>query len=145
MVLWYTYIMEIVKEITIWDCGYKVCNHTYLLSKSNKVLAYADERNGEIIKLKSQFVLDKRYRKFESVKHAGLSKIAKTFTEEVPVKNTPIKPTENIRVFNVKSKDKVYTVTFNKNSKQVVCGCIGFNYRRYCKHSDAVSKQLGIK
>lgn len=137
--------MEIVKETTIWDCGYKVCNHTYLLSKSNKVLAYADERNGEIIKLKSQFVLDKRYRKFESVKHAGLSKIAKTFVEDEPVKTALVKPTENIRVFHVKSKDKVYTVTFNKKNQSVNCACIGFNYRRYCKHSDAVSKQLGIK
>ena len=136
-------IMEIVKEITVWNCDYSVCNHTYLLSKSNKVLAYADERNGKIIKLKSQFVLDKRYRKFEKAKHAGLSKNAKLFTEEKREKTEIIKPTKDVRVFHVKSKEKVYTVTFNKNSKQVVCACIGFNYRRYCKHSDAVAKKLG--
>lgn len=137
--------MEIIKEITIWNCDYSVCNHTYLLSKSGKVLAYADERDGKIIQLKSQFILDKRYRKFEKVNHAGLSKLAKTFQEDIAEKPAPIKPSENIRVFNVKSNGKVYTITFNKKSKTVTCGCIGFNYRRYCKHSDAVAKQLGVK
>lgn len=136
--------MEILKEVTIWNCDYSVCNHTYLLSKSNRIIAYADARNGEIIKLKSQFVLDKRYRKFEKVKHVGLSKIAKKFQEETPEKSEAVKPSENVRVFNVKSKDKIYTVTFNKISKNVSCGCIGYSYRRKCKHSEAVAKQLGV-
>lgn len=137
--------MQIVKEITVWNSDYKVWNHTYLLSNSNRVIAYASAMNGKIVKLKSQFVLDKRYRKFEKTNHPKLAKIAKQFQDETPEKQESVKPSENIRVFNVKSKDKVYTVSFNKNTKQVSCGCIGYSYRRYCKHSDAVAKQLGVK
>jgi hypothetical protein len=137
--------MEIVKEITQWLVDYRQPNHTYLVNNKNQIIAYAKWHTNEIEILKSRKVLDKRYRKFETSKHAGLSKLSKQFTDEKIEKPEQVKPTENVRVFNVKSNDKVYTVTFNKKSKTVSCACIGFNYRRYCKHSDAVSKQLGVK
>lgn len=137
-------VMEIVKEVTQWSVDYRQPNHTYLVNNKSQVVAYAKWHTNEIELVKSRKVLDKRYRKFEKVEHAGLSKIAKQFPDEKIQKPEQVKPTDNVRVFNVKSKDKIYTVTFNKNSKQVVCGCIGFGYRRKCKHSDAVSKQLGV-
>lgn len=138
--------MEILREITQWDVEYRQPNHTYLVNAKYQVVAYAKWHSKTDVQIfKSRQVLDKRYRKFESVQHPKLAKIAKQFAnEDIKKEKETIKPTEDIRVFNVKSKDKVYTVTFNKNTKQVICGCIGFNYRRYCKHSDAVAKQLGV-
>jgi hypothetical protein len=138
--------MEILREITQWDVEYRQPNHTYLVNAKNQVVAYAKWHSKTDVQIfKSRHTLDKRYRKFEKVEHPKLAKIAKQFaSEDIKKEKEVIKPTENVRVFNVKSKDKVYSVTFNKNTKQVVCGCIGFNYRRYCKHSEAVAKQLGV-
>lgn len=139
--------MEILREISQWDVEYRQPNHTYLVNAKNQIVAYAKwHSKTDVLIFKSRNQLDKRYRKFEKVEHSKLAKIAKQFaSEDIKKEKEVIKPTKDVRVFNVKSKDKVYTVTFNKNSKQVVCGCIGFNYRRYCKHSDAVAKQLGVK
>lgn len=140
--------MEILREITQWSVDYsRQPNHTYLVNAKNQIVAYAKWHSKSDVQIfKSRHTLDKRYRKFEIVQHSKLAKIAKQFAnEDIKKEKEIIKPTENIRVFNVKSKDKVYTVTFNKNSKQVICGCIGFGYRHYCKHSDAVAKQLGVK
>jgi hypothetical protein len=138
--------MKTLKEITEWAGDYsRQPNHTYLVNSKNQIVAYAKwHSQKDILVFKSRRELDKRYRKFIEVSHKGLEKIAKNIEDTLPEKSEPIKPSENVRVFNVKSKDKVYTVTFNKNSKQVVCGCIGFNYRRHCKHSDAVAKKLGV-
>lgn len=139
--------MEILREISQWDVEYRQPNHTYLVNAKNQIVAYAKwHSKTDVLIFKSRNQLDKRYRKFEKVEHSKLAKIAKKFaSEDIKKEKEVIKPTKDVRVFNVKSKDKVYTVTFNKMSKQVVCGCIGFNYRRYCKHSDAVAKQLGVK
>lgn len=139
--------MEILREISQWDVDYRQPNHTYLVNAKNQIVAYAKwHSKTDVLIFKSRNQLDKRYRKFEKVEHPKLAKIAKQFaSEDIKKEKEVIKPTKDVRVFNVKSKDKVYTVTFNKMSKQVVCGCIGFNYRRYCKHSDAVAKQLGVK
>ena len=137
--------MKILKEISDWSVEYRQPNHTYLVNSKNQIVAYAKwHSQKDVLIFQSRNQLDKRYRKFIEVSHRALEKIAKTIKDELPEKEQVIKPTEDIRVFNVKSKGKVYAVTFNKNSKQVVCGCIGFNYRRYCKHSDAVAKKLGV-
>jgi hypothetical protein len=137
-------VMEIVKEVTQWSVDYRQPNHTYLINNKGRVLAYAKWHSDDLVISKTPEYFDKRYRKFVIVKHAALSKVSKQFTDETVEKPAQVKPTENVRVFNVKSKNKIYTVTFNKNTKQVVCGCIGYNYRRKCKHSDAVTKQLGV-
>lgn len=128
--------MEIIKETTIWNCGHAVPNHTYLLNNKGKVIAYAKESDGSIIQLKSGFTLKKSYRKFIKVNNPALSKIAKSFKEEIDI----IKP--NVRVFNVKSKDKNYRVEYD--NKLLSCSCIGFGFRSKCKHIDAVSKQIGL-
>lgn len=125
--------MEIIKETTIWNCGHAVPNHTYLLNNKGKVIAYAKESDGSIIQLKSGFILKKSYRKFIKVNNPALSKL---FKEEVNV----VEP--NVRVFNVKSKDKNYRVEYD--NKLLSCSCIGFGFRSKCKHIDAVSKQLGL-
>jgi hypothetical protein len=139
--------MEILKEITQWDCDYRQPNHTYLVNKKGQIIAYAKWHTNDIMVFDSRRTLDKRYRKFVKDNHKGLSKLSKQFDSEDNVEKTEkeiIKPTENVRVFNVKSKDKVYKVTFNKITKQISCACIGYGYRRKCKHSEAVAKQLGV-
>jgi hypothetical protein len=135
--------MEILKEVTIWNAS-KQSNHTYLVNKKNQIIAYAKWHNGDIQLLKSKPTLDKRYRKFEKSNHKELIAIAKQFGEELEYNSEPIKPSNNIRVFEVKSKDKTYKVTFSKISKQLTCDCVGFGYRRYCKHSQAVAKSIGV-
>ena len=47
---------------------------------------------------------------------------------------------DNIRVFKVKSKQKEYDVEYNILGKYFTCNCIGFGYRRRCKHTEAVEK-----
>jgi len=138
--------MKILKEVTEWFVDYRQPNHTYLVNSKNQIVAYAKwHSQKDILISKSKNQLDNRYRKFIEVSHKGLEKIAKNTKDALPEKTETIKPTENIRVFHVKSKDRVYTVSFNKKNQSVNCACIGFNYRRYCKHSEVVSKQLGIK
>lgn len=141
--------MQILRETTQWSVDYSCQpNHTYLINAKNQVVAYAPCHSiTDVQVLKSRNTLDKRYRSFEVVHHPKLAEIGKQFASEDVKKESKketVKPTKITRVFNVKSKDKVYTVTFNMKSKQVVCECVGFGYRRRCKHSDAVSKQLGV-
>lgn len=48
----------------------------------------------------------------------------------------------DIRTFRVTSKSKgsQYIVTLEGN--RTSCSCVGFQYRRFCKHSTAVSKKF---
>lgn len=136
-------IFKILKETTIWTAEYNVYNHTYLLDPKSRIIAYLSAKDGTIHKLKSPYQIDKRYRKFVEVKNAKLSKlIPKDYKYED--ENESVKPSENVRVFNVKSKDRIYTVTFDKSSKIVSCSCIGYGYRMKCRHSAAVSNKLGV-
>jgi hypothetical protein len=106
-----------------------------LLNNKGKVIAYAKESDGSIIQLKSGFILKKSYRKFIKVNNPALSKL---FKEEKEIEI--MRP--NVRIFNVKSKDKDYRVEYDNGL--ISCGCIGFGYRGKCKHAEAVSKQLGL-
>jgi hypothetical protein len=121
-------MLEILKEITQWSTGSSVRNHTYLL-EGNKLIAYAKFGTDEIVISKKQFNIDKRYRKFISDNHSGLSALIKK------QKTDP-----NTRVFKVQSGEKEYFVT-NKSEKYT-CTCTGFNFRGKCKHIDAVVKKL---
>lgn len=140
--------MEILREITHWETDYRQPNHTYLVNAKHQIIAYAKwHSKTDITVFKSRQVLDKRYRKFEIVKHPGLAKlIAKFKDEDKKEKTETIKPSDTIRVFNVKSKtkDKTYTVTFNTISKDISCGCTGYGYRRTCSHVKAVANKLGV-
>ena len=44
----------------------------------------------------------------------------------------------HFRVFNVASNNKNYTVLYDRRNGDVKCDCMGFSYRKKCKHSDAV-------
>ncbi len=133
-------MMKILKEITEWDVEYRQPNHTYLLNAKNQIVAFAKWHGDEIDELKSRSVLDKRYRKFVEVNHPGLSKlISKYSTENTPEeKQEQFKPVYE-RTFKVKSGEKEYIVGYTKN--QLTCSCVGFGYRRKCKHVDVVKKQ----
>ena len=134
--------MEILKEITQWDVHYKQPNHTYLVNNKNQIVAYAKWHSNEIMVFNSRSTLDKRYRKFEKTNHKALSKLIKQFEAEDNQKEEKQKiiKSDNVRLFNVKSKGKEYLVEFNTVGKYITCPCIGFGYRRKCKHADAVAK-----
>jgi hypothetical protein len=139
--------MEILKEITQWDTDYRQPNHTYLVNKKGQVVAYAKWHTNDIMLFKSRKVLDKRYRKFIKDSHKGLSKLVKQFESEdlgEEKKKQKIVKSDNIRLFKVKSNDKEYDVQYNISGKFLTCSCVGFGYRRKCKHVDAVSKKIGV-
>ena len=122
-------MFEIIKETTLWACDYPVPNMTYLVDKNYNIIAYENTK-GDIIQLKSHTKLDKRYRKFIKVNNMRLSKL-------IPKDNT-----NNNRIFNVKSKDKEYTVILDNANNTLSCNCIGFTYRGACKHIKAVENTL---
>ena len=119
-------MFEILKETTEWECDYVVPNHTYLIGKSGKILAYENYFTGEIITLKSNLKLDKRRRSFIKVKNTKLQALKKDY-----------KPDPDEKVFIVKSKDKEYSVVL-KGGKYS-CNCLGFTYRGKCKHIESIS------
>lgn len=120
---------EILKETTKWNCEFSQPNHTYLLGDSGRIIAYAPFGGDEIVVMKTQLKIDKRYRTFVKTTHVRLSNIlSKQKTEP------------GVRKFKVKSKDKEYTVTVRKSNYS--CTCLGFSFRGKCKHSDAVAKKL---
>ena len=120
-------MLEIFKETTVWADGSN-SNHTYLLDGS-KLVAYAKYGGQEIQVLKTQFLIDKRYRTFVKAKHPGLEKL---------IKNTT--PKSNTRVFKVKSKEKEYFVELSDYNYS--CTCTGFTFRGKCKHITAVAEKL---
>jgi len=136
-------MFKILKEITVWKSDYTVYNHTYLLDPKDRIIAYYNIKDKTIHQLKSPYAIDKRYRKFIETKHSGLSKlIPKDYKPELEEKLKYI-PSENIRIFKVKSKikNKEYIVEYNKLGDYYTCSCIGYGYRRKCRHLDAVAKK----
>lgn len=128
------YIMayEILQEVSQWDADYK-CNHTYLLN-GDKIVAYIKQGDTEVNILNHQMRIDKRYRKFIKVKNTALSIL-------IPKQDNIIKK-DNVRVFNVKSKEKVYIVELDTVIDRYSCNCTGFTFRGKCKHIDAVKTKL---
>ena len=119
---------KILQEVSQWDADYK-CNHTYLLN-GDKIVAYIKQGATEVNILNHQMRIDKRYRKFIEVKNQALSILI------------PSETPKNIRVFNVQSKDKVYTVELNTVKNKYTCSCTGFTFRGKCKHIDAVKGKI---
>jgi hypothetical protein len=139
--------MEILKEITQWVADYQQPNHTYLINKKGQIIAYAKWHTNDIMVFNSRRTLDKRYRKFVKDDHKGLSKLAKQFASEDDDEKTEkekIVKSDNIRLFKVKSNDREYDVQYNISGKFLTCSCVGFGYRRKCKHVDSVAKKIGV-
>ena len=50
----------------------------------------------------------------------------------------------DLRLFKVTSKSKNKSYMVSVQGLKVQCDCVGFQFHRYCRHSTAVKKQLGI-
>ena len=137
-------MIKMLKEVTVWKVDFpRQPNHTYLLNSKGQILAYARWHSDTDIDIqKSRTYLDKRYRKFIEVNHAGLSKLIPNYINEE--KQSIIKEIipDNTRIFKVKSKDKEYQVLLKNN--QYSCSCIGYGYRGKCKHIDAVAEKQHV-
>lgn len=120
--------MEIMKEITVWDCEYNVPNHTYLFNDSGDIIAYLNIVTDKVTVLKTPLKFDRRYRKFIRVENKRLKKFIKHNKED------------GVRKFKVTSNDKDYIVLVKDNS--VSCNCLGYYYRGTCKHTTAVKEHL---
>lgn len=136
-------MFKILKEITDWsECDYQVCNHTYLISPKNKVIAFANGETGDIVKLKNGWNFDKRYRKFIEVVNKELSNlIPKDYQEDKKLQKPQLVKSANIRNFKVLSKGKEYYVSYNIQGSFYNCNCTGFGYRRTCSHVKAVAEK----
>ena len=129
--------MEIIKEITVWDCEYNVPNNTYLLNNKGKLIAYIKEGDSIINQLKTPLEFSKSRRKFIKIQHDGLSKLIKEEKQDNTKRIIP----KNVQLFNVNSNDRDYTVEVTDN-RYFSCTCIGFGYRNKCKHVEAVKESL---
>jgi len=129
--------MEIIKEITVWDCEYNVPNNTYLLNNKGKLIAYIKEGDSIINQLKTPLEFSKSRRKFIKIQHDGLSKLIKDEKKDNTKRIIP----KNVQLFNVNSNDRDYTVEVTDN-RYFSCTCIGFGYRNKCKHVEAVKESL---
>jgi hypothetical protein len=129
--------MEIIQEITVWDCDYNVPNNTYLLNNKGKLIAYIKEGDSIIIQLKTPLEFSKSRRKFIKIQHDGLSKLIKDEKKDNTKRIIP----KNVQLFNVNSNDRDYTVEVTDN-RYFSCTCIGFGYRNKCKHVEAVKESL---
>jgi hypothetical protein len=135
-------MFEIIKEITEWNLAGKQPNHTYLIDKKGRILAFAKWHSNAIDILKSRPVIDKRYRKFIKTEHNELSKLIDSFKKEYKEKESIKEKPQYDRLFKVKSGEKEYQVYLNK--KQLICNCTGFNYRGKCKHIDFIKEKFGV-
>ena len=129
--------MEIIKEITVWDCEYNVPNNTYLLNNKGKLIAYIKDGDSIINQLKTPLEFSKSRRKFIKIQHDGLSKLIKDEKKDNTKRIIP----KNVQLFNVNSNDRDYTVEVTDN-RYFSCTCIGFGYRNKCKHVEAVKESL---
>ena len=131
-------MMKILKEITAdWNIDSDILpNHTYLLNSKGQIVAFAKLNGNDITELKSRIYLDKRYRKFVEYKHPGLSKLIPKYSKE---EKTVIQKPDYDRLFKVESKGKEYQVILKNN--HLSCSCIGYGYRRKCKHITAVAEK----
>lgn len=135
-------MFKILQETTDWsDCDYKIYNHIYLICPKNKVIAFANSKTGDVVKLKNGWNFDKRYRKFiEVVNPALFALIPKDYQKEKLQKPQLVK-SSNIRNFKVLSKGKHYYVSYNISGSFYNCNCTGFGYRRTCSHVKAVAEK----
>ena len=139
-------MITILKETTEWRDVAVPPNHIYIMQGS-KAIGYLRWCKGDPIFFDTPLPLNKRYRKFVEIKDSKLlSKVPKeNFTEE-PEQKQEVNPSANVRVFKVKSKqkNKEYLVEYNTVGKYVSCNCVGFGFRRKCKHSEYVLKIKGL-
>ena len=109
--------MIAVRETTVWKDVAVQSNHVYLMD-GDKAVAYIKWGAGEAFYFKKPLRLDKRGRKFETLK-----------TD--PFK---VKPVSNmIRVEG--SKGAVYEVDPDAKT----CTCPGFLFRSQCKHIEGIA------
>ena len=126
---------EILQEVTIWKSEFPVPNHVYLLDNNDNIIAYIKQGDNVINQLKSNIKLNKRYRKFIKVNHAGLSKL-------IPKDNGhDYSKKIGVRIFKVKSGNHDYKIELD-NTNKLSCTCIGYGYRGKCKHIEAVKNTL---
>ena len=125
---------EILQEVTIWKSEFPVPNHVYLLDNNDNIIAYIKQGDNVINQLKSNIKLNKRYRKFIKVNHAGLSKL-------IPKDNGhDYSKKIGVRIFKVISGNHDYKIELDNSI--LSCTCIGFGYRGKCKHIEAVKNIL---
>lgn len=139
-------MITILKETTEWQDLAVPPNHIYIMRGSNAI-GYLRWCKGNPIFFDAPLSIDKRYRKFVEIKDSKiLSQIPKEFLKEEPKEKQETKPSANVRVFKVKSKqkNKEYLVEYNTVGKYISCNCVGFGFRRKCKHSDYVLKIKGL-
>lgn len=123
---------KILKETTVWNTDYRMPSHTYLFDPEGYVIARVRDGCTEVEIKKTPIYLNKARRKFVPVTNEALARLI----PQSP-KTPPARPrTPGTRAFDVQSGNHTYRVEVaNENYS---CSCIGYGYRRKCKHGEAV-------
>jgi hypothetical protein len=65
--------LKALKEITVWDkCEYNVPNHTYLINKSGKMVAYRKEHTKEWFTPAKPIMFERTRRKFVTLPNSHI-------------------------------------------------------------------------
>lgn len=124
--------MKYIKEVTEWNAGYAVPNHTYYVNDAGKVaIGYIREGDKTLVKFSKPFTLDTRGRKFTVLRERGEPDSVYFAAVETP-KTAPSAETRTVEG----SGGKVYTLT--KQGNRWTCSCPGFTFRNTCKHSQSL-------
>jgi hypothetical protein len=60
--------MKLLQEITKWDCGVAIPNHTYMINDAGKCVGYIKAGTTDEIMFSKPMSFSKSYRKFNEVK-----------------------------------------------------------------------------
>ncbi len=122
---------KILQEKTVWNTDFRMPNHTYLFDPEGYVVAYIREGETEPYIKKGRNLLNKARRKFVPVHNEALAALIPSSPKSPPAR------TAGTRAFDVKSGNHTYRVEVDAN-ENYSCSCIGYGYRRKCKHGEAV-------
>lgn len=113
-------MLKALKEITVWDSEFQP-NHIYLMN-GDKALGYIKFGQGKAEYFKTPMQIDKRYRKFETLKTNPFTDYVEPDVEEEPKKNV-------VKVAG--SKGAVYEV--DVDARTCTCPAAKFQHGE-CKH-----------
>lgn len=66
-----------------------------------------------------------------------------SFVDDIKyIRGSSTKLATDTRVFKVSSKSSGRSYIVTSNAGKVSCTCVGFEFRKYCKHSKAVSEKI---
>lgn len=122
--------MRYFQEITVWSDGSTKNGQYYLDDSKTWMVAYQAPNTHEFKRFKSPIKIDKRGRKFQLIKDGEPDSVY--FGKPAPTVTLPAPNSIEVEGSN---GAKYYV---SQNNGKYSCTCQGFQFRRKCKHTDAL-------